>query len=50
MKKYIPTIDQGTTSTRTIVFEKIKIVSMASKAIKQYYHKPGWGEQDANEI
>lgn len=51
MEKYIISIDQGTTSTRTIVFDKkSKIVSMASEEITQYYPQPGWVEQDANEI
>ncbi|QWC00178.1 glycerol kinase GlpK [Mycoplasmatota bacterium] len=51
MKKYVLAIDQGTTSTRAMIFDKkSKIVSMANKEIKQYYPKPGWVEQDANEI
>ena len=37
MEKYIVAIDQGTTSTRTIVFDRhSNIISMASKEIKQY--------------
>lgn len=51
MKKYILAIDQGTTSTRAIIFDKkSKIISVANKEIKQYYPRPGWVEQDANEI
>jgi len=51
MKKYILAIDQGTTSTRAIIFDQnSNIVSVANKEIKQYYPKPGWVEQDANEI
>lgn len=51
MKKYILAIDQGTTSTRAIIFDQnSNIVSIANKEIKQYYPKPGWVEQDANEI
>lgn len=51
MKEYILSIDQGTTSTRAIIFDKhSKIISIASKEIKQYYPKPGWVEQDPNEI
>jgi glycerol kinase len=51
MKKYILAIDQGTTSTRAIIFDKnSNIVSIANKEIKQYYPNPGWVEQDANEI
>lgn len=51
MKKYILAIDQGTTSTRAIIFDQnSKIISIANKEIKQLYPKPGWVEQDANEI
>lgn len=51
MKKYILTIDQGTSSTRTIIFdEKANIVSMAQQEIKQYYPQTGWVNHDANEI
>jgi glycerol kinase len=51
MKKYVLSIDQGTTSTRAIVFDRhSKIVSMASEEITQIYPTPGWVEQDANEI
>ncbi len=51
MKSYILSIDQGTTSTRAIIFDKnSQIVSIASEEIKQIYPKPGWVEQDANDI
>lgn len=51
MEKYILSIDQGTTSSRVIMFNKQgKIVGMAQKEIEQVFLKPGWGEQDANEI
>jgi len=51
MNSYILAIDQGTTSTRAIIFDKnSQIVAVASEEIKQYYPKPGWVEQDANEI
>ncbi len=51
MEKYIMAIDQGTTSTRAILFDKdSQIISTASKEIKQYYPNPGWVEHDANEI
>ena len=51
MEKYILAIDQGTTSTRAILFNhKREIVKVAQKEIKQYYPKPGWVEQDGNEI
>jgi len=51
MKPYIMAIDQGTTSTRTIIFDKdSNVVSMAQKEIRQFYPKPGWVEHDPNEI
>ncbi|GAA4942495.1 glycerol kinase GlpK [Algibacter agarivorans] len=50
-KKYVIAFDQGTTSTRTIVFdEKGAIVSISQKELKQYYPQPGWVEHDALEI
>ena len=49
--KYILVIDQGTTSTRTIIFnEHADVISMAQKEIEQLYPQPGWVYQDANEI
>ncbi len=51
MEKFILSIDQGTTSTRAIIFNKhSEIVSMAQEEIKQYYPHPGWVEHNANEI
>jgi glycerol kinase len=51
MSKYIGAIDQGTTSSRFIVFDKGgKIVSSAQKEHKQIYQKPGWVEHDPLEI
>ena len=48
---YIMALDQGTTSSRTILFDhKGSIVSVAQKEFKQHYPKPGWVEHDANEI
>ncbi|HUJ82244.1 MAG TPA: FGGY family carbohydrate kinase, partial [Candidatus Acidoferrales bacterium] len=48
---YIGAIDQGTTSTRFIVFDKSgRIVSTAQKPHKQIYPKPGWVEHDPEEI
>ncbi|WP_298486205.1 glycerol kinase GlpK [uncultured Maribacter sp.] len=50
-KKYVIAFDQGTTSTRTIVFDKKgTIVSIAQKELKQYYPQSGWVEHDALEI
>ncbi|MDE3184316.1 MAG: glycerol kinase GlpK [Bacteroidota bacterium] len=51
MKKYILTLDQGTTSSRAILFnESGKIVSLAQKEFKQIYPQPGWVEHDPMEI
>lgn len=49
--KYIISLDQGTTSSRAIIFDKNgRVVAMAQKEFKQYYPKSGWVEHDANEI
>jgi glycerol kinase len=49
--KYILSIDQGTTSSRAILFNKEgKIVETAQKEFEQFFPKPGWVEHDANEI
>ncbi len=51
MKNYIGAIDQGTTSTRFMVFDKdARIVAVAQKEHRQIYPRPGWVEHDANEI
>ena len=51
MEKYILAIDQGTTSTRAIIFDKDQnAVQTAQKEITNYFPHPGWVEQDANEI
>lgn len=51
MKKYILAIDQGTTSSRTIIFDdKGKIVAQAKIPFKQYYPEPGYVEHDPEEI
>lgn len=51
MKKYILSIDQGTTSTRALLFDKnANVVNIAQKEFTQYFPKPGWVEHDANEI
>lgn len=51
MKKYILTLDQGTTSSRAIVFDrKGQIVSKGKMEFKQYYPQPGWVEHDPEEI
>ena len=51
MKKYILCVDQGTTSTRSIVYDNFgNVVSSASKGITQYYPHPGWVEHNPEEI
>jgi len=51
MSNYIAAIDQGTTSTRFIVFDAAgKIVACAQKEHRQIYPQPGWVEHDAEEI
>lgn len=51
MEKYILTIDQGTTSTRAILFNhECAITHVAQKEFTQHFPKPGWVEHDANEI
>ncbi len=51
MQKYIMAIDQGTTSTRAILFDReSNIMGIAQKELENYYPKPGWVEQNANDI
>ena len=51
MKKYVLALDQGTTSSRCILFDKSgKICSMAQKEFEQIYPKPGWVEHNPKEI
>ncbi len=51
MKKYVLALDEGTTSARSILFDKSgHIVSMTQHEIKQIYPKPGWVEHDPMEI
>ncbi len=51
MEKYILSIDQGTTSTRAIIFnKKAEILHVSQQEFTQYFPKPGWVEHDANEI
>ena len=50
-KRYLIALDQGTTSSRAIVFDKQQnIINMAQKEFTQYYPKPGWVEHDPLEI
>lgn len=51
MRDYILSLDQGTTSSRAIVFDRQgKQVSIAQKEFTQYYPEPGWVEHDPEEI
>jgi len=51
MEKYIAAIDQGTTSTRCIIFDnKGKIIAVDQREHEQIYPKPGWVEHNATEI
>lgn len=51
MKKYILSLDQGTTSSRAILFDKKQnIIGIAQKEFKQIYPKPGWVEHNPFEI
>ena len=51
MKKYVMALDQGTTSSRCILFDKKgNICSVAQKEFGQIYPKPGWVEHDPMEI
>jgi len=50
-KKYIMALDQGTTSSRAILFDKKgNIISTSQKEFTQIYPKPGWVEHNAMEI
>ncbi|MSU60854.1 MAG: glycerol kinase [Pedosphaera sp.] len=49
--KYILALDQGTTSSRAIVFDHAgSVVSMAQQEFRQIFPQPGWVEHDAQEI
>jgi len=51
MAKYILALDQGTTSSRAIIYDKVgTIISVSQKEFKQIYPKPGWVEHDPMEI
>src|SRR3954464_12379461 len=50
-ERYVVAIDQGTTSTRCIVFDRRgRLVALAQQEHKQYFPRPGWVEHDAAEI
>ena len=51
MKQYVIALDQGTTSSRCILFDREQnIVGVAQREFTQIYPKPGWVEQDPMEI
>ncbi len=51
MKSFILSIDQGTTSSRAVIFDKnAKIVAMAQQEFKQVYPRPGWVEHSPQDI
>ena len=50
-QKYILTLDQGTTSSRAIIFDHSgQVIETSQKEFKQIYPKPAWVEHNANEI
>ena len=49
--KHILALDQGTTSSRAIVFDHAgSVVAVSQQEFRQIFPKPGWVEHDANEI
>ena len=51
MSNYVGAIDQGTTSTRFIVFDRMgRIAAIAQKEHEQIFPKPGWVEHDPDQI
>ena len=51
MKQYVVALDQGTTSSRCIIFDKGQhVIGMAQKEYTQFYPQPGWVEHDPTEI
>src|SRR3954466_3416354 len=49
--RYVLALDQGTTSSRAILFDEHgALVSMAQREFRQIYPQPGWVEHDAKEI
>lgn len=50
-KNYIMAIDQGTTSSRCVIYnQELKVVSVSQKEFPQYFPNSGWVEQDPEEI
>jgi glycerol kinase len=51
MPKFILAIDQGTTSSRSVLFDKHgNVIAIAQKEFSQFFPQPGWVEHSANEI
>jgi glycerol kinase len=51
MTRYVLALDQGTTSSRSILFDRSgNIVALAQREFTQFFPQPGWVEHDANEI
>src|SRR4029077_8294837 len=51
IKKYILSIDQGTTGSRAFVFDaRGRVVASAYQEFRQYYPKPGWVEHDSQGV
>lgn len=51
MKKYVISLDQGTTSSRAIIFDREQnIIEIAQKEFTQIYPQPGYVEHDPMEI
>ncbi|MEM6361513.1 MAG: FGGY family carbohydrate kinase, partial [Bacteroidota bacterium] len=51
MSKYIIALDQGTTSSRAVLFDKHgELLAVEQQEFTQFFPKPGWVEHDANEI
>src|SRR4030095_3353932 len=51
MRNYIGALDQGTTSTRFMVFDRHgRVISAAQREHRQIYPQPGWVEHDPEEV
>ena len=49
--KYLLAIDQGTSSSRTVIYDhEMRVVASAQQEFPQHYPRPGWVEHDAEEI
>ena len=50
-EQYVAAIDQGTASSRCLIFDRsARVVSIAQKEHQQFFPRPGWVEHDAEEI